>query len=315
MLKHAYLIIAHTNPGQLRKLIGLLDDVRNDIYVLIDKKSKQEFKFTGLCKKSKLEILPKQAILWGGVSQIEAELSLFSAAKRNRTYQYYHLLSGMDLPLHNQDYIHAFFDKFDGYEFFTFVGEEIYANVKPTNRMRYYYPFQNMETNRYIRWAFMRIQDKILIPLQKAFHVNRLNNSDDNIGYGSNWVSVTEDFVNLLLDKQDEILKRYQSSWCCDEVYKHTILINSEFARKLFCRDGVNDRPEDKQGNLRYINWWDGSPKTWTAEDCEELQNIISRGYLWSRKCDERIDSEVIEWLFDKVRNEAYTSLYGDFIE
>ena len=66
MLKHAYLIIAHTNPGQLRKLIGLLDDVRNDIYVLIDKKSKQEFKFTGLCKKSKLEILPKQAISWGG---------------------------------------------------------------------------------------------------------------------------------------------------------------------------------------------------------------------------------------------------------
>lgn len=37
--KHAYLIIAHNDPYCFHKLISLLDDKRNDIYVHIDKKS------------------------------------------------------------------------------------------------------------------------------------------------------------------------------------------------------------------------------------------------------------------------------------
>lgn len=37
-IKHAYLIIAHTNWAQLQKLIYVLDDIRNDIYLHIDLK-------------------------------------------------------------------------------------------------------------------------------------------------------------------------------------------------------------------------------------------------------------------------------------
>lgn len=41
MSKHAYLIIAHTNFGQLKKLLQLLDDQKNDIYVFVDKTEKE----------------------------------------------------------------------------------------------------------------------------------------------------------------------------------------------------------------------------------------------------------------------------------
>ena len=37
-MKHAYLIIAHNNFYILEKLIKLIDDKRNDIYIHIDKK-------------------------------------------------------------------------------------------------------------------------------------------------------------------------------------------------------------------------------------------------------------------------------------
>lgn len=37
--KHAYLIMAHKDPEQLKLLISLLDDPRNDIFVHCDKKS------------------------------------------------------------------------------------------------------------------------------------------------------------------------------------------------------------------------------------------------------------------------------------
>ena len=37
--RHAYLILAHKNFGQLRKLLALLDDLRNDIFVHVDRKA------------------------------------------------------------------------------------------------------------------------------------------------------------------------------------------------------------------------------------------------------------------------------------
>lgn len=37
-MRHAYCIIAHSNPQQLWHLIDLLDDERNDIYIHVDQK-------------------------------------------------------------------------------------------------------------------------------------------------------------------------------------------------------------------------------------------------------------------------------------
>ena len=44
---------------------------------------------------------------WGG-SQIRAELSLLKCAVKKK-YDYYHLVSGADLPIKTQDEIHQFF--------------------------------------------------------------------------------------------------------------------------------------------------------------------------------------------------------------
>ena len=51
MGKHAYLIIAHNNFYILKKLIALIDDERNDIYIHIDKKTKN-FKKNAKFKKN-----------------------------------------------------------------------------------------------------------------------------------------------------------------------------------------------------------------------------------------------------------------------
>lgn len=39
-MRHAFLIVAHTNWNQLKTLITLLDDSRSSIYVHVDAKSK-----------------------------------------------------------------------------------------------------------------------------------------------------------------------------------------------------------------------------------------------------------------------------------
>ena len=115
-MKHAFLIIAHNLFDQLQILLNILDDERNDIYVHIDKKiSKIPSLVTS---KSNLFISQKIDVRWGSRSQIEVELYLFEKAYLSNTnYSYYHLLSGVDLPIKNNDYIHSFFSQHMGYEF------------------------------------------------------------------------------------------------------------------------------------------------------------------------------------------------------
>ncbi|WP_432418316.1 hypothetical protein [Bifidobacterium catenulatum] len=57
---------------------------------------------------------------------------------------YYHLISGFDLPLHDMDYINDFFIKHKGKEFIHF--SELDETMTPRTRQRIsiYHPFQNM---------------------------------------------------------------------------------------------------------------------------------------------------------------------------
>lgn len=315
MKKHAYLIIAHTNFGQLKKLLTLLDDFRNDIFILFDEKSSVEFSdFNQVCQKSTIQFTDRICVNWGGFSQVKAEMILFKTAAQTDEYSYYHLLSGMDLPLHNQDYIHAFFEKNDGHEFFTFVGEDIYQKNRPENRIKYYYKCQDLfEKNKMLHKLAVKLQDHILVPAQRYLGSNRLKGKKIKIGYGSNWVSVSGRFVQYLLQNEAEIETMYRDSFCADELYKHTLLVNSEFINKLYIVEGIHDRPEDRQGNLRYINWWTGSPRTWTSEDRAELREASERGYLFSRKFDERADCDIIDYVCEMVQNEEFQQLKETF--
>lgn len=132
-MRHAYLIVAYKNPKQLEVLVRLLDDSRNDIYIMIDKKS-EGFPKNLRGTYSKVIYVESIPIYWGNYTQIEAELKLFKAAA-NGNYGYFHILSGMDLPLTNQDIIHEFFDSHPDHEFLTYSSgvsqEQIYMRAYP----------------------------------------------------------------------------------------------------------------------------------------------------------------------------------------
>lgn len=63
MGRHAYLIMAYNNPEQLIKLIKLLDDSRNDIFVHIDKDADFPMDvFDSLTTASKLYVVPRVSV-------------------------------------------------------------------------------------------------------------------------------------------------------------------------------------------------------------------------------------------------------------
>lgn len=118
MQKHAYMIIAHNEFDLLEILVRLLDDPRNDIYVHIDAKVKDfDFKsFQALTQYSRLRFTPRRiSATWGDFSLVNTELLLLQTAVAGedpaQPYAYYHLISGVDLPIKSNDEIHAFLTK------------------------------------------------------------------------------------------------------------------------------------------------------------------------------------------------------------
>jgi len=141
-MKHAYLIIAHGELYILERLLKSIDDERNDIFLHADKKWRDfdAEKIQRFVKKSRLFFTPRLDVRWGAFSQIECELSLFKMATSNGKYAYYHLLSGVDMPLARQDKIHQFFEENNGKEFVAFDYHDRFHREN-FSRVKYFHPF------------------------------------------------------------------------------------------------------------------------------------------------------------------------------
>ena len=123
MKRHAYLVMAHNQIELLKDLLKSLDVNENDIYLHIDAKS--DINITDLndvVQQAELFFTERISVYWGGYSQIEATLILLKEATKTE-HAYYHMLSGVDLPLKNIKQINAFYNKSDR-EFIRFFSQE-----------------------------------------------------------------------------------------------------------------------------------------------------------------------------------------------
>ena len=284
-MKHAYLILAHNNYYCLEKLLRLIDDARNDIYIHVDSKSKdfRAERIKKTVKKSSLYFTRRINVGWGEYSMIRAEMILFQEAYKGE-YAYYHLISGADLPIKTQDEIHAFFSKNRGKQFICCAKEDIIRQKDIHSRFRYYYfPF---DKNSYL----LRIQRKLgcIRP-----------SSQITCGFGSQWVSLTHEAVGYLLSKKKWIKRTFGFSSCGDEVYKQTLLQNSQFNDSLYPDPFSTERRTSF--NMREILWNEGShPHVFTVGD---YQHLIESECLFARKFDDTIDRIIIDMVFEHVYN------------
>ncbi len=279
-MKHAYLILAHNNFYTLKVLLKLLDNENNDIYMHIDKKTRNVPKeeILSVVQKSNLHWVTPIKTYWGHSSLVNAELKLIKTAILNGEYEYLHLISGVDLPLKKQSEIHKFFEDNKGKEF---VG---FSNFKNNyeDRVKYYYWLQKYEKNSKIT---AKLQE-ILTKFQKILKVNRLKNSNINIQKGCQWVSITGDFAKYIIKQEKWIQKFFANTNCSDELLMQTILINSPFAKNIY------NKNDEYKSCLREIDWERGSPYVWKKEDKDIL---LSSNNIFARKFDENVDKEIMK--------------------
>ena len=286
MKKHAYLIMAHTQSELLKKLLQMLDDERNDIYLHIDSKAKdyplQEV--AEIPKKSKCIFTERTDVKWGSYSQINCEMVLLKEAIKTE-HAYYHLLSGMDLPIKTQDEIHEFFEKHAGLEF---VDEDLpKISEAALSRVKYSHKFYGKAG------SAKDILGALSTKGQKLLGVDKTKKYENIIFQkGRNWFSITHGLAKLVVEKEAWIKEIFEKSVCGDEMFLQTVARNSEYASKICNPNTMPDVPD-----TRYIDWVRGSnnnPYVFREADYEELKR--SSG-LFARKFDLNIDQKIVEKL------------------
>lgn len=283
--KHAYCIIAHNEPKILATLLDMIDDERNDIFLLVDKKTDIGI-YDGIkAQKARLFFSPRVDIRWGDLSLVIAELTIFEFAYNHGPYQIYHLLSGVDLPIKNQDFIHEFITEHPNTEFVGFQHEGYLADLaNKTNYYHFFMSLMNSPIKLFRKFGYkaeslsLFIQTKLGINKQYEFELKK----------GHEWCSITNKFISYLIENKNTIMKLFRYMSCADEIYKHTLIWNSEFRKRLYTKNGYTSC-------LREINWTKGNPYVWGSEDIEEDVKILTESKaLFARKFSEN-HLEIVE--------------------
>lgn len=243
MSRHAYLIMAHHRPDLLQLLINALDDTRNDLFIHIDKKSSMNENMFA-CQHSRLYFIPRMSVAWGGYSQVECVYALLRFALDTSTYEYYHLLTGVNYPLWNQDYIHAFFDNNKGKEF---VGFDNSFDCK--ERLRYYVAFAEFGKLTGMRGKVVQILRYIHKKIQILFASDRTKNSDLVFKKGCAYFSITEELVKKVLEEENKLKPFLLHTISSDEVFMQTIVFNSRF------KDSLYNLEDEYDGCMRELAW------------------------------------------------------------
>lgn len=293
--------MAHADYPLLNNLIKSLDDERSDIFVHINLSS-VDFKESMIDKPthSSLYFVPRIRVSWGSESQLDCSIRLFYYAVSTNQYEYYHLLSGSDLPLKNQDYINEFFDKNKGKEFISLYN--IDSNDYATKyRYQYYHIFQDEIGRDRDKSPFYENEIEV-IKTQRLLNIDRTVDSGFTYYKSMPFYSLTHDAVIYLLQKWETIKKYFYKCFAGEEHAFITLLMNSPFKEKI----AKNDLRE-----FTFSSYIPPSvPYIFRSKDYDYL---IKSSKLFARKFSTEIDSNIINKIVDYVVSNKETSSTSDY--
>ena len=275
-MKIAHLILAHTQPRQLERLIERLQHKNFYFFIHIDKKVSLD-DFESLLAKDHVYLVSERVkVGWGAFSIVEATINGFrEIASSGLEIDYVNLLSGSDYPLKSPEFIHQFFTKnpdknFMEYQSVNEEWKEAIPRLTKYHLTNYSFPGRHMVQKWVNRLSPSRTMPRNLIAVGR-----------------SQWFSITIDAVTYILeylDKHVEVIPFFKFTWAPDEIIFQTIIYNSALRETL-----VNN-------NLRYIDWADGkpSPKVLGSED---FTSLMESDALFARKFDISRHPEILDSL------------------
>ncbi len=280
MKKQAILITAYKEVNTLSKLITLFGENFN-FYIHIDKKS--NLSTEGLDRFDNVFVSKKYKVNWGGFNHLKAILHLSKEALKNNENTFFHLITGEDFPIksvkeflaldQSKNYLDYFevtdvhdvwFDRLNTFQFYD------YFNAKIEKQLYYL---------------------SIIVRLQRKYKINRSYSKSfpQKVYAGSTYWSLNRNALEYVINYPDtNILTRFKYTFCSEEFYFQTILLNSPLVNSIVCK------------NLRYYDWDSGRGGYPAFLDMTDFDKLISlKDYFFARKI--KSSSLLREQLFSHI--------------
>lgn len=268
-IHHAFLIMAHSNWGQLGRLVSRLDEKSNLLIIHIDAKSNfssgDQQRLLSIPKKAEILFADRSKINWGGYSMVACELKLIQLALEHEC-DYLHFLSGADYPIKSNREIQQFFETHYGTEFVN-ISSEDFLQQENYRFSKYHFFQEKVGRSRRSPLFFL---NKFFVRLQRCLpFIDRTRKYPDiRFGVGSQWCSITRQFADYILQHSQLIEQLFHDTFCSDEVFVQTMLLNSPYYKNW---SGHYPEFRDYRQCVRAIDWKRGDPYTFTAEDYPDL--------------------------------------------
>ena len=310
-MKFAYLIVAHKNPQQFKRLIERLNTHEAIFFIHIDKKTAiAPFKEVLKDEDDKKVIwLKRRSIVWAGFNMIRVTIDgIREILKHDAAVSHITLLSGQDYPIKPVTSYHNFLRLNAGKDFITTsplprpnwesggLDRILYHHII-FKKIRLAYPplsYLNVKL-KFKEGGKWDIIKKIISILPKQKDFPRKFPEGYQPYEGSQWFTLSfQSAVNIIdfLDRDKKFYNYFKYTHVSDEIFFPTLIMNTP----------VNDTVNIVNDNLRYIDWskHTGHPAIIGTEDFEALKNSSA---FFARKFEEESGLEIIKAIDDKLLN------------
>lgn len=284
----AILITAYKNYHHLECLIDFFDNSFN-IYIHIDKKSSipsEDIK--KLSSKRQVRYVSQEyKINWGGINHLKAILKLADKAVEDKDNTHFHLITGHDYPIKPLLDFRDLFEINNDHDFMEY--HPLPYSAWPEHgmdRLSHYNIYDLVDgrtgLNERLIKGFSKFQKRI--GLKRAF-----SKDFPPLYGGSTYWSLKRkslEYVFEYMENHPNYLKRFKYSFCSEEIFFQTLLLNSPFKDNI-----INN-------NLRFIIWEERNGNFPANLDTSDYENIKKSDALFARK----FEYPVSESLLNKIK-------------
>lgn len=272
-MRVAYLITAYNDIKLLNTLINILTSEKKMVFIHFDVKYKADIEHIALNEYSVIidNCIPIQ---WGGHGLSEAVIRLIEAAQSTGSFDYFHCISGSDLPVRPIAEFEAYLEKIfpknilaaKPIDLNNFQQKKRLFSKYVINKRR----FLNVIMQKIYFFIGTYIWRRKILPGVKFY-------------FGNNWITVNNETAILLTKKwRDPIINKFfRETFCPDEIFFPTYTY------------AFNNGDSAHYDEIRFVVWnGQPRPKELTIEDLPAIRD--SRRYF-ARKFHSDTSKELIK--------------------
>lgn len=279
----AIIISTYKNPEYLQRLIDFFSK-KYHVFVHLDSKSKIQTSF--FKHKKNVHIYKKYRICWGSYNHLLAILFLLREAMKYSDINYFHIISGSDLPVKKiEDY-----DKFENNQQIYMEHLKLPQDLNFLRRYQYGTRFPNMDQ----RARLVKIVNQVYQVFKRPNKLLGGTFTDSQIYKGLIWLSLPRNAVEYVFkyNEKNDFLKNIYHVSLPEEIFFQTILENSYFKKYIAKNNLVyNDWTKKRNGSLPAIL------------DSSDYMKIISSDSYFARKIDPVISKDLIDSISKNINN------------